>query len=186
MTISKDEAARALGEIDQARGRLNEATAYGHASPFLIVWGVVWLVADALTQFAPRFGLAWPVCVTTGMVVSIAIGVALGAKRPRPQQTGAGWREAATWVATMLMVFSLFLVVPVTSQREVHSVFGLIFGFIYVIVGLWLGWRMAALGAALVALTLVGFYLVHGWYALFMGVVAGGALIVGGFWLRKL
>ena len=72
-----------------------------------------------------------------------------------------------------------------TSGREVHSVFGLVFGFIYWSSGIWTGWRMAALGVALVALTLVGFYAVRGWYSLYMGVVSGGALILGGLWLRR-
>ena len=185
VTISKDDATRALGEIDQARGRLREVTAYAHASPFLILWGLIWLVADLATQFAPAFNLAWPAAVIAGTLVSFAIGAGMGAKRT-PDQAGAGWRQGATWLLVMAMVFSLFLVIPVTSDREVHSVFGLVFGFIYLIVGLWMGWRVAALGAALVALTLVGFYAVHGWYMLFMGVVAGGALILGGFWLRRL
>ncbi len=185
MSISKDDAARALGEIDQARGRLHEATAYEHAAPFLIIWGLVWLVADLLTQFAPRFRLAWTLCVVAGLVVSFVVGFVMGRKSV-PAQAGTGWRQAVTWIVVMAMVFSLFLVVPVTSVREVHSVFGLVFGFIYVIVGLWMGWRVAALGVALVALTLVGFYAVREWYALFMGVVAGGALILGGLWLRRL
>lgn len=182
MTISKDDAARALGAIDQARGRLRETTAYGHASPFLIVWGLVWLGADLLTQFAPGFGMAWPACVAAGVVASVAIGMRMGAKGGG----GMGWRTGATWAVVMAMVVSIFLVIPVTSAREVHSVFGLVFGFAYVIIGLWMGWRMAALGVALVGLTLVGFYAVRGGYALYMGVVAGGALILGGVWLRRL
>lgn len=185
MTISKEDAAQALGEIDQARGRLHEATAYEHAAPFLVIWGLVWLVADLLTQFAPRFRLAWSVCVVAGIVASFAVGFAMG-RKSLPAQAGSDWRQAATWFVVMAMVFSLFLVIPVTSDREVHSVFGLVFGFIYVIVGLWMGWRVAALGVALVALTLIGFYAVGAWYPLFMGVVAGGALILGGLWLRRL
>lgn len=185
MSISKDDAARALGEIDEARGRLRQATAYGHASPHLIVWGLVWLVADLVTQFAPDFGLTWAVCATAGAIASIVIGVRAGAKGG-PDEAGLGWRQGATWVLVLAMVASLFFVVPVTSGREVHSVFGLVFGFIYMIVGLWVGWRMVALGAALVVFTLVGFYAVRDWYPLFMGVVAGGALILGGAWLRRL
>ena len=185
MTISKDDAARALGEIDQARGRLHEATAYEHAAPFLIIWGLVWLTADVANQFAPSFDLAWPACVVVGIVASVVTGMAMGGKSARGE-AGMGWRQGATWLLVMALILSLFLVVPVTSGREVHSVFGLVFGFIYLIVGLWMGWRMAALGVALVALTLVGFYAVREWYALFMGVVAGGALVLGGFWLRRL
>ena len=67
-----------------------------------------------------------------------------------------------------------------------HSIFGLVFGCIYVAMGLWMGWRLAALGAVLVALTLIGFYLIGPWYPAFMGLVSGGALLLGGLWLRKI
>ena len=76
--------------------------------------------------------------------------------------------------------------IPVTSAKETHSVFGLLFGCLYVGMGIWTGWRLIALGVALVALTLVGFYAIGPWYSLYMGVVSGGALVLGGLWLRKL
>jgi hypothetical protein len=77
-------------------------------------------------------------------------------------------------------------VIPVTSGIEIHSIFGIVFGFLYMGFGLWMGWRILALGAALTVLTLVGFYEVRAWYGLYMGLVSGGALILGGFWLRRL
>lgn len=186
MTISKDDASAALGEIDAAGARLQEVRAYGRAAPFLIIWGVVWIVCDLAVQFAPRFGYAWPVGVLIGTLASFAAGARLRKPSTRPGANAGSWRYFANWFLVMGFISTLFLVIPVTSARQVHSVFGLVFGFIYVGMGLWAGWRLLALGAALVALTLIGFFQIGAWYFLYMGLVGGGALLLGGLWLRKI
>jgi hypothetical protein len=187
MTISKDEAAQALGEIEAARGRVSEFKAYRYASPFLIIWGLVWIGADAAIQFEPGWG-GWPwlVGVAVGLLACVPAWLRMPRPAPVPGRRAPGWRNFGAWLVVTGFVVSIFLVVPVTSGREVHSIFGLVFGFLYLGAGLWLGWRLVALGAGLVALTLIGFYAVGAWYALYMGLVAGGALLLGGLWLRKL
>ena len=56
MTITKDDAAQALGEIDAARSRVWQTKAYGYASPFLIIWGLVWMVADLANPVRAALG----------------------------------------------------------------------------------------------------------------------------------
>jgi hypothetical protein len=183
MTISRDEAAQALGEIEAARSRFWQAKSYGYAAPFLIIWGLVWMVADLTLQFEPTWGLAWPVAASLGTVASLVAGVSL----PRPKADRArGWRNLGATLVVAGFFVALLNVIPITSGAEVHSIFGLVFGFLYMGAGLWLGWRLFALGAALAVLTLIGFFAVHEWYALYMGLVSGGALVLGGLWLRKL
>jgi len=186
MSITKDEASQALGEIETARGRVWQAKAYGATAPFLIIWGLVWMGADAANQFEPRWALAWPIGILVGTVASLVAGFNLPRAPARPGERGGSWRNFAVWMVVMAFIVSLFLVIPITSAREEHSIFGLVFGFIYVGMGLWIGWRLLALGVALAALTLIGFYWVDAWYSLYMGVVSGGALVLGGLWLRKL
>jgi hypothetical protein len=182
MTITKDDASQALSEIDAARSRLLQVKTYGRASPFLIIWGLVWMAADLAGQFEPRWTLAWPIGVLVGTIASFAAGFLL----PRSAAEPGAWRSFALWFVIFGFIVTLFLVVPVTGGVEVHSVFGLFFGFLYMGFGLWMGWRILALGAALVALTLIGYFEVKAWYFLYMGLVSGGALLLGGLWLRKI
>jgi hypothetical protein len=186
MTITRDEATQALGEIDAATGRANEFKSYARMAPFLMIWGLVWLVCDLTVQFEPAWALAWPIGVAAGTVASTVIGFSL----PREQRTSAeranAWRHMISWFLAIAFVLCLSMVIPTSSGREIHSLFGLVFGFIYVAIGIWTGWRMTVLGAALVALTLIGFFVVGHWYSLYMGLVSGGALIVGGLWLRRI
>jgi hypothetical protein len=185
MTITREEATRALGEVDAAAGRAAEFKTYAHMAPFLMLWGAVWMVCDLLVQFEPRWEFSWPVGAVLGVLASIVIGFSLPRDGVTAAERATGWRQMGSWMLVLVFLFALFQVIPVTSGREIHSVFGLVFGFLYLGVGLWTGWRMVALGLALIVLTFIGFYAIGAWYALYMGLVSGGALILGGFWLRR-
>ena len=185
MTITRDEASQALGEIDAAAGRATEFKTYAAMAPFLMIWGLVWMVCDVLNQFEPGWGLAWPIGVGIGTVACIILGVLMPRERSTPAERANAWRNFGSWMLVIAFIFCLFLVLPITRMREGHSLFGLVFGFIYVALGIWTGWRMAALGVALIVLTLVGFFAVGHWYSLYMGLVSGGALLLGGLWLRR-
>jgi hypothetical protein len=186
MSISKDEAAQALIDVHAASGRVRQADAYGRAAPFLIIWGIVWLAADLAWQFAPGFRYAWPVASLTGFAASTVMGFMLPREAVGPGERPAGLRHYVSWLIVVALIFSLFLVMRPSDGRQVHTVFALVFGYIYLIAGVWVGWRVAALGVALVALSFFGFLGLGLWYPLYMGIVGGGALILGGLWLRQI
>ena len=181
MSITRDEAAQALDEIEGAAGRVRRLGLYEQAAPYFMLWGAVWLIADLTTQFAPRFWLVWPILSLVGAAVSTALGIV----RQRGSSGSpfiAEWRPLATWLTVIAFIVALGFVLRPWNWRQGHSVFG----FIYLVTGYWIGRRLVILGVALVALTLVGYYAVHAWYPLFMGVVGGGALMLGGLWLRSI
>jgi hypothetical protein len=189
MTITRDDAARALGEVESAQGRALRANAYAQASPFFIIWGLVWLAADLASQFAPGFAYAWAIATAFGVVAHLVVSI-----RQRSQVSPSAfpaaarfllWRNFATFLLMVVFFGALFVVIRPTTIREVHSVYGLVFGFLYAAVGLWVGRRVLALGLALTVLTMVGYFAVGGWYLLYMGVVTGGAFILGGLWMRR-
>jgi hypothetical protein len=93
----------------------------------------------------------------------------------------------ATAIICGLFLVALFFITAPLAPKQIHSVFGLFFGALYVVMGLWIGGRLMVTGLVLVALTLGAFYaLPFGVaYMLFMGVVVGGGLALGGLWLRK-
>jgi hypothetical protein len=95
MTISKDDAARALGEIEAARGRVVEARSYANASPYLIIWGAVWMFADLVMEFAPAqlVSFGWPVAILVGVVASIAASFT----QPKAVDNAMGWRAFGHW-----------------------------------------------------------------------------------------
>jgi hypothetical protein len=189
MTISRDDASHALGEVESARGRVREAIAYGFAWPYFVLWGLAWMIADVGTEVAPPGVVGWIWPVTSLVFTSVAIVYAFVQHRRSPY-VGAGrsWRPLASAGTIMLFLVALTFVISPLDAKRMHSIFGLFFGFAYILQGLWLGWRLVVLGAVLVALTLFAFYALPLWggYLTFMGVAGGGALALGGLWLRKL
>ncbi|MFI4933827.1 MAG: hypothetical protein ACHP7N_04360 [Caulobacterales bacterium] len=185
MTINKDDAAQALGEIEAAQGRVRQITAYAYSAPFFIIWGVVWLVADTAWQFAPRLYFIWPPAALIGAVACTVVGFTQPPK-DYASRSPSRWRSFATAIALALFLVALFCVITPATMRQMHSAIGLLVGFSYIIGGLWVGGRILALGLVMVALTLIGYFALTTWYPLFMAVVGGGALLLGGFWLRKI
>jgi len=189
MVISKDDATQALGEIAAAGERVRSLTAYAYTAPYLILWGIAWMFADVVTAFwgaTPLGDWAWPATALVATVINFVIALAMprgGGKSAAPYR----WRPLAAAGIGMLCVVALFVIVEPLNGKQVHTVFALLAGAAYMLMGLWLGWRLVALGVAVTVLSLGAFYgLPLGVaYLLFMGVIVGGGLILGGLWLRK-
>src|SRR5256885_14003100 len=83
MPLSPLEAQEALRDIAQT-GRAS-ATTYGyqHASPHLIVWGVIWLLGYGISYLRPQYGLVWPVLALIGTAASFWLGWKSRAKTSR-------------------------------------------------------------------------------------------------------
>ena len=182
MTITKQEAADALGEVERARGDMFRITLYATTAPHLMIWGAAWLIADSLTQYVQRFELVWPVTSAVFGVASFVVSLRTRASAP---SGAAGWRPAATFLAVLVFLGCLFSVLWPLSGKQIHSFFGLFLALAYAILGVWFGRRLLFLGAVLAGLTMFGYFRLDAWYPLFMGLVGGGGLILGGLWLRK-
>jgi hypothetical protein len=180
MPLSRDEAASALRDITLTERRSGEAYGYQRGAPHLIVWGVVWAIGYSLTYFQPHLQLTWPVLTIAGMAASFWLGA-----RARAGAEGGG-KYLATLVVVFLFIAALFAILPPHTPAQVGAFFPLLVSLFYAIVGIWTGGRrLIVLSALIVALTLVGFFYLPAYFALWMAVVGGGGLILGGLWLRS-
>ena len=93
----------------------------------------------------------------------------------------------------MLLAFLLFfafgfffsVVLGHFTPRQLATFWPLYFMLVYTIAGLWFGYAFVAIGLAISALTLIGYFFVGAWFELWMAVVNGGGLILGGLWMRR-
>ncbi|HEX3429434.1 MAG TPA: hypothetical protein VHT03_00995 [Rhizomicrobium sp.] len=181
MPISTSEAQAALSDI--AKTSRASATTYGyrHASPHLIVWGVIWALGYGLSYLRPQYGATWPVLVLIGTVASFWVGW-----KSRPAQSkGYDWRYAATALAALLFITAIYAIMPPRTGLQAGAFFPILIALLYGLIGIWTrGTRMLIAGIALAALTLGGYFLLPQYFMPWMAVVGGGALILGGFWLR--
>lgn len=190
MNVSREEAAQALDDIGKANERITQLKHYRAGAPHFIVWGLVWLFANSISQFWPeQQKLAWPVGIAMGIIASTALGM-LHARR-HASASSAGRRER--WIGARIggtsAVMIAFIVCAVTivqpeSNREINALISIFFPFLYMACGLWAGWRLFAIGFVTVAAIMAGYFLIDAYFPLWMGVFGGGSLIAGGLWLR--
>jgi hypothetical protein len=184
--ISREEAASALQQIGEARERVALMQRYRRAAPFLILWGLIWVIADTLCDFFPdHVALIWNTSAPFGAAISFVIG-----QRFRADSSSAAWRiHNWRWGATILTLFGYFAatqaVLPQLTPLQVSAWISLFFACAYMWAGIWAGWRIFAVGLGVAGLVLFGYFGLSSHHFLWMGLVTGGALIAGGLWLRK-
>lgn len=181
MPLSPSDASRTLDEISATEHASANAYRYSRAAPHLVLWGVIWLLGYGATFLDARASVAWIPLAIVGAVGSGWLGRRAGSARQRwPQSIGVA-------AAILVALLALFTVVGPVAGPRIGAFFPIIAGFCYTVLGIReRATRILVLGIALTGLTVLGFFWVPQYFALWMAVVGGGALILGGVWLRTL
>jgi hypothetical protein len=190
MNVTRDEAAQALDDISKASGRIIRLKGYHHGAPHFIVWGLVWLFANTISQFWPEHRpVAWMSLLAVGMISSTTIGIfqARHVKPGAPASIDArvGSRIGMTSGVIFVFIFCLMLISQPETNRQTNAMISILFPFLYMCAGIWAGWRLFAIGLVTAVAILVGYFYVTDWFDLWMAVFAGGSLLAGGLWLRS-
>jgi hypothetical protein len=189
MNVTRDEAAQALAEAGEAGDKVVRLKGYHHGAPHFMIWGVVWLVANSVTQFWPDLvNWAWVISIASGAALSTVTGV-LQSRDLKPRAISSvdqriGKRIGMTSGVVFSYIACMMMIAQPETQRESNVMISIIFPFIYMAAGVWAGWRLFAIGLVTLVAIIVGYYTVQEYFALWMGVFAGGSLIAGGVWLR--
>ncbi len=182
MSLSRQQAEEALHDITRTERRSFSAYGYKSAAPFLILWGLLWLVGYGGTDLFPAFAnWIWLAVAVFGSVASALIGIRIKSGTQR-----FSWRIFFTWLAALAAFSSLLAILRPVSGEQLGAVIPLVVGWAYVILGIWMGSRFAIAGAAIVVLTLVGFFYLPSHFALWMAAIGGATLIGTGLWLRSI
>jgi hypothetical protein len=182
MPLSREQAEDALRDVERATRRSTAAYGYRMTWPHLILWGVVWMIGYGTMAAKLRWDWLWPVLSLAGTVGSFWLGWTMS----RAKSAGFDGRYGATFLAIFFFVTALFVILPPTSDAQFGAFFPILVALYYALIGIWTrGVRMLVAGVALAALTLVGFLYLRQSFELWMTVVGGGGLILGGLWLRS-
>ena len=181
--IDSREASEALSDINDIAQRVRQSTIYNLASLMLIMWGALVCAGNIASFASPHFANgAWLVLYAVGIVGSFAIS-ALGYPRT----------HVRTFDFRMLIAFVLFVAFGIFTSRwlghftarQMGAFWTIYFMLFYTIVGLWFGLAFVVIGISVIVLTLVGYFFVDAWFELWMALVNGGGLILGGLWMRR-
>lgn len=178
MTLTPQDADAALRDIEAAQARSSTLHEYQRAAPNFLIWGVIWAVGYGLSDALPRHaGAIWAVLVP--------IGVAAGFVAARGERPMLAWRYGAVALAMLVFFAATFFVMAPVGGKQIAAFIPLFVALAYVLCGVFRGPRYAVAGIVVAAATLVGFVWLQQHFFLWMAVVGGGALMLAGFWLRR-
>jgi hypothetical protein len=186
MNVSRQEAAEALDTVKQAKDRGKAFRFYAGAGPYFILWGAIWIVTDIALEIWPGADWIWPVAATGGGILSGVLPwflprLYLVEQRPRT----IPWRGILTYVVFFAFCGAMFTLMSPPTPQQVHAFWGVFFGSIYMIAGIWVGVRGFLIGFALFALSIAGFLFVKEHFYLYMGLTGGVAMVIGGIWIDR-
>jgi hypothetical protein len=183
MDISRDQAADALKDIEAVAARSHELKSYAVGAPILIMWGLISVVGYGASALSPAYSIGWFPLSIMGMAGTVWL--ARRAKNQAPEFNRIGARIGWTWSTLLVFAFAAYAVLRPHEANQFAAFPALLVALSYTIMGIWSWRRYAVLGIGVASLTLLGYFLLAPYYALWMAAVVGGGLIVGGLWLRK-
>lgn len=181
MTISHSQAADALKDIESVSSRTLELKNYAIGAPILIMWGVICMIGYGASAVSPAYGVVWMPLSLIGTVATFFM--ARRGRQGAPSRIGGriGW----TWAALLIFYVSAFAVLRPHEPNQFAAFPALLVGLSYALMGIWTAPRYIVLGAGVAVLTLAGYFLLAPFFSLWMAVVMGGGLVLGGLWLKK-
>jgi hypothetical protein len=176
MSLSPEQAAEALREIEETRQRSLEFMVYRQGAPVLVICGVIWIVGFASNAM-------WPTDAKIVWTVLTFIGAIAGWLITPGGNPGQSFRYVASWVVFLLLFYGAGAILAPQTGSQRAALAALLVAAAYALTGIWWLQRYLWLGLALFAVTLFGFFFAPR-FELWMAVAGGGGLILGGLWLR--
>ncbi|HWX07310.1 MAG TPA: hypothetical protein VN065_15900 [Bradyrhizobium sp.] len=183
-SIDAKEAASALSDIDSIVRRVRQSRIYDVASKITILSGIMVFAGNLATWAWPHYGgYIWVSVNALNVVVCVAVSL-FGYR-----QTGVRTFDLRM-LAAFLLFFAFGLLCSVVlghfGPRQMGTFWPIYFMLFYMLAGLWIGPAFTAIGLGITVLTLIGYFFVGGFaFLLWMAVVNGVGLVVGGLWMRR-
>lgn len=181
--IEAREAGALLSDIDRIGRDVRRSLLYRRTSSMLLLWGPLVFIGYLLTFLIQgAAGIIWPIVIAAGIGGSVIIG-AVSARR----------EGVHTFDARMFTAFVVFIAFGCVwsialggfSPRQLAAFWASYFMLPYIMLGVWIGRAFVAIGVSVIALTVIGYYVAGSWFTLWMAVVNGGGLLLGGWWMRR-
>ncbi len=186
MNISPDEAEEALADIQKIMHKTRRSIASGGAYLFLIITGAVWLVGFLATQFLapPITVFIWVGASLLGTGVSILLGARMGRRLHSPSAGPAAKRAGLFWVFLVFFCLAAIAIARPTDGRQV-TMFIILFIMIgQLSMGLLVSFSSTWWALPIAALALAGYFLLPGYFYLWMAILVGGTMIALGIYIR--
>jgi hypothetical protein len=187
VNISPNEAEEALATIQEVTRKTRHSIASSGAHFSLIVTGIVWLVGFLCTQF-----LSGAILVSIWVGLSVVGGIVaslLGMRRSKQvRSVSAGMTARRLAVIWLLLVVYCGAAIAVAWPLNGIQMTFLIVLFVmigWMIMGVELSFSPVWPGLVVIVLMLLGYFLIPGYFYLWMGILGGGGMIALGLYIRS-
>ena len=181
--IDSQQASAALNDINDVVRRVRQSRIYQIASLTVMIWGVLLFAAYIANYTWPRQGYAiWIVTNLLGVAITTAVGFVSNLR------SGVGTFPIRSLITLLLIgAFGVFcsVVLGHFGPRQMVVFWVLYVMLFYAIAGLWFGYAFFVIAVCTTALALIGYYYIGPAFLLWMAVVHGGGLVLGGLWMRR-
>jgi hypothetical protein len=187
MNISPTEAEEALEAVQKITQKTRQSIASSGVYVTLIVTGIVWLIGFAATQFMSGETLIY-LWVGLSIIASI-LGTIMGFRRGRRVRSPAfnepAKRGVTFWILLIFFAIAAIAIARPTDGKQV-TMFIILFTMIgQLAMGLLLSFSVTWWAVPVMALALIGYFLLPGYFYLWMAVLGGGGMIAFGLYIRS-
>ena len=186
MNTTKNDAETALRDAGKAEEHSLTLFHYEMASPYLLLWGALWIIAGIISVMSPEnTGTGWIILNSIGIAATGYLRRRLTACWQFTTRAIEVLRYMATVVVLALFLTMTFAIFNPVSGIQIQSFITVLLATIYMILGFWTGYRLTVVGAVLACLVIGAIMYTPSLLPSLVSVLGGGALILGGLWMRR-
>jgi hypothetical protein len=186
MNVSPGEAEEALAAIQSMTRKTRHSIAASGAYISLIITGVVWLVGFMCTQFVPGEILPyiWGGISIAGGSLASFLGIRSSKRVRIPTATATAKRMGILWLLLAVYCLAAIAIAWPLDGKQL-TIFTVLFVMIgWLAMGQLLSFSSIWPGLIIIALVLIGYFLLPGIFYLWMALLGGGGLIFLGLYIR--
>ena len=182
-SISAEEAAKALQQIEASRQAMRAAIRANRGHLHLWMWGLIWIIMGVVMQYAGRSGV--PVLNWLGIAgMAGSVGIALW--QGRRVRSGIDGRFVGAVISLLVfgyMIWPMLLGVH-GGPKALMAYSALVIMQIYILAGLWFDICLLWTGILVTVFLLAGLWFFAPIFYWLFAIFGGGTLIGTGFYLR--
>lgn len=180
----REEASALLDDVEGVEDRVRQFLAYASISHYLFLWGTIWAVGFTGSHFLrPHTDVLWWCLEAIGLTGTVLIA-RQHHRRVEGRNSFILWRAGLGVIATVAFG-TLWIVIAHMGWREQVTFWPTLLSFMLFMFGMWVGRAVALAALAIFAISFLGYFVAGDYLHLWMAAATGGAMIAGGFWLRR-
>ena len=188
MNVTQKDAQESLELIEQTTSQMRKSVASSYTGSLLILWGSIWALSCVSAHLKPNWdGYIFSTFNLMGVLATVLI---CSRRQHRTPTRTVASQSIYMRVWLLWLCLGLFAVVWTLVLRPTNGLQFCVFCctvpmFAYVVMGLWFeSYFMLWLGLLVTGLTLLGYYLLPGYFYLWMAPMGGGTMLGTGLYIH--